>query len=125
MSKSIDHPSYPFQDMPDPCEHGVSFEGQQCMKCYIKNMVDKVQDCQEIISDMLNSDDEGLFEIYDNLKDILNFVRMCEGIVEENNQYRERLEISPYGDDKIDEQETCIQFLRHEIDSLRKYEENL
>jgi len=34
---------------------------------------------------------------------------------QENSKLRQRLQISPYGDDKIDELETAIDFLRHDI----------
>ena len=119
MSKSIDHPSYPFQENPGPCKHGVSFEGAMCESCYVEKTIEKVQDSREIISDYLNSDDEGLFELSDNLSDIYGFMLTAQGTIEEIKRLRDRLEFSPYGDDKIDELETCIDFLRHEIEQWK------
>ncbi|MCK9327790.1 MAG: hypothetical protein M0P69_20005, partial [Bacteroidales bacterium] len=37
----------------------------------------------------------------------------------ENKRLRDRLVVSPYGDDKIDELEGAIEFLRHKVDTFR------
>lgn len=39
-------------------------------------------------------------------------------------EYEKRLEISPYGDDKIDELESCIGFLRTRIEELEGKSKN-
>lgn len=53
----------------------------------------------------------------DNL--ILDMFFMIEELQEENQKLKDRLQISPQGDDKIDELEQVIEFLRFELDNIQ------
>lgn len=48
-----------------------------------------------------------------------------ETLKEENEQLKERLQISPFGDDKIDELEEAIENLKFQYDQLKKENEKL
>jgi len=42
-------------------------------------------------------------------------------VVRRVQELEDRLQISPYGDDKIDELESCIEHLRHQIQCLEEW----
>lgn len=52
------------------------------------------------------------------------FYRIQE-LEEQVKKYEDRLQISPYGDDKVDELESCIGFLRSNIEALEKQHKQL
>lgn len=56
----------------------------------------------------------------DNERKLVGGYKLVIALLEENKELRDRLQIDPGGSDKIDELEQCIQFLRHEIESLKK-----
>ena len=51
-------------------------------------------------------------------KEVSEAIEMAIEAIHKVDKYEKRLEISPYGDDKIDELESAIGFLRSRIDEL-------
>ncbi len=78
---------------------------------------------EEIIKALQEADDLAIYGDVD-CGDVLAYINHLKyeikSLKEDNERYIERLEISPYGDDKIDELEQALSFARRTKEEVRK-----
>lgn len=55
----------------------------------------------------------------------LELIEMVEALQQENEQLKGRLQISPYGDDKIDELEEALENCKFQYENIKKENEQL
>jgi hypothetical protein len=95
----------------------ISMCSDECFKCH---------DSNEACKRLAQYEDTGLLpEEVVKLKNskLMEVVSLNDLLHQENEKYKKRLQISPFGDDKIDELEQALEFIRFENENLKaKYD---